>query len=70
MRKYKVEFVRTEKFIVDVFAMDEQEATDKAQKKWVGIIKQGMEHYHEIDNSDEEIGTIYDVTETDDPFDP
>lgn len=64
MKKYKVEFVQTETFIVDVFAGDEQEATDKAQEKW------NNGDYQETGDLDVSTGTIYDVTNTDDPFNP
>ena len=68
-RKYKVEIIQTEKFIVDVLAEDEQEATDKANEKWLEICSNGMEHYHKYGDKGYDIGCIYNVTETDDPFD-
>ena len=63
MRKYKVEFIQTEKFIIDVKAESEQEATDKATQKF------GSGDCQEVGDCKVEIGTVYDVTDTDDPFD-
>ena len=62
MKKYKVEFIQTETFIVDVKAEDEQGATDKAQKEF------DNENYQEVGDCGVQIGTVYDVTNTDDPF--
>lgn len=70
MRKYKVEFIQTNCYVVDVLAESEQEATDKASIKWSEISKQGTEHYHQVEDTTTSIGTVYDVTNTDDPFNP
>lgn len=64
MNKYKVEFLQTETFIVDVYAKDEQEAIEKANIKW----EEG--DYQETGDLTIETGKIYDVTDTDDPFNP
>lgn len=64
MNKYKVEFIQTEVFIVDVLANDQQEATDKATEKW----ENG--DYQETGDLEVATGTVYDVTNTDDPFNP
>lgn len=64
MKKYKVEFVQTETFIVDVYAKSEQDAADKASKKRAGG------DYQEMGDCSVGIGTVYDVTNTDDPFNP
>lgn len=69
MKKYKVEITRTETFVVDVLAKSEEEAKDKATEKFASVKETGKEHYHQIGDSVEETGTIYDVTDTDDPFD-
>ncbi len=68
MNKYKVEFIQTKKYVIDVLASDEQEATDKAQEKWGKL--DGTEHYHEVGDSVLDVGVVYDVTNTDDPFNP
>ena len=70
MKKYKVEFVQTGRYIVDVLAVDEQEATDKASVRWEEIKAAGTEHYHQDGDSEVAVGTVYDVTGTDDPFNP
>jgi len=70
MNKYKVEFTQTRTYIVDVLADSEFEAKDKAQNKWEIIKINNMEHYHEFGDPDEKITTVYDVTGTDDPFNP
>lgn len=64
MNKYKVEFIQKEIFLVDVFAKDEQEAQDKATE----LFNQG--DYQQTGDLQVDIGTIYDVTSTDDPFYP
>lgn len=63
MKKYKVEFTQSEKFIVDVYAKDEAEAKDKASE----LFNLG---YSETSGDIELDTTIYDVTDTDDPFNP
>lgn len=70
MRKYKVEITRTQSFVVDVLAEDENKARDLAVEGFAEIKSQGMEHYHEIGDSVEEVSMTYDVSETDDPFNP
>ena len=69
MKKYKVEFEVTTKYVVDVLASDEKEASDKATERFAEIKEQGMEHYYQVGDTDEQVGTVYDVTNTDDPFD-
>ena len=64
MKKYKVEFIQTETFIVDVLAKNEKEAIEKAEKEW------DKGNYQEMGDCKVEIGTIYDVSDTDDPFNP
>ncbi len=70
MKKYKVEFIQTEKFVLDVLAESEQEATDIATPKFYELENQGTIHYYNTGNGGLEVGNIYDVTNTDDPFDP
>lgn len=64
MNKYKIEFIQTETFIVDVLAEDETKAIALAELKWEGG------DYQEEGDCKVETGTIYDVTNTDDPFNP
>ena len=63
MNKYKVEFVHTETFIYDVKAENEKQAIEKAEKEF----ESG--NYQETGDCGVEVGTVYDVTNTDDPFD-
>jgi len=64
MNKYKVEFVQTEKFIVDVRAKTEENAIKKATKLW------NKGSYQETGEIEVELNMVYDVTGTDDPFNP
>jgi hypothetical protein len=64
MNKYKVEYIQTETFIVDVEAQSEQEATDKAMQAF------DAGSYYEMGDCNVTLGTVYDVTNTDDPFNP
>lgn len=70
MKKYKVEVIQKDTYIVDVEAKNEAEATEKATTKWNEIAESGTHHYHQIGDTENEIGTIYDVSDTDDPFNP
>jgi len=63
MKKFKVEFTQTETFIVDVLAEDEEKARDKATGEF------GDGNYQEIGDCETNISNVYDVTNTDDPFD-
>jgi hypothetical protein len=60
MRYYKVQFVQTEHFVVDVSAETEEEARTLAEAKWEGG------DYHEMGDCEVEIDTVFDVTNTDD----
>ena len=70
MNKYKVEFVETTTYVVDVLAESEAEATDKASVKWNEIAQNGTAQYHQSGETETATGTVYDVTNTDDPFNP
>lgn len=70
MNKYKVEIVQKETFIVDVLAENEEKAKTKATKKWNEIANNGMQHYHQTGDTETDFGTIYDVSHTEDPFNP
>lgn len=63
-RKYKVEFKQTETFLIDLYAKNEKEARELAEKKW----EEG--DYQEVGDCAVEIDTVYDITGTDDPFNP
>lgn len=69
MKKYKVEFIQTQTFVVDVTATNEKEAKKKAKDKWQEIVVSRTEHLYEIGDDAIDVGTVYDVTNTDDPFD-
>ena len=64
MSKYKVEFTQKETFIVDVFAKNEDEARARAEEGF------SAGNYQEVGDCAVEVSTVYDVSETDDPFDP
>ena len=64
MNKYKVEFLQTERFIIDILAQNEAEARELAEKEW------GKGNCQETGDCGVSIGEIYDVTDTDDPFNP
>jgi len=64
LKKYKVEFVQTETFIVDVLAKTEQEAKNKSLSEFNG------DNYQEVGDCEIHISNVYDVSETDDPFNP
>ena len=70
LNKYKVEFTQTGAYVVDVFAVNELEAKEIAKNAWEKIKKQDIEHYYQYGDIEEEITTVYDVTGTDDPFNP
>lgn len=69
-KKYKIEFHQTRTFVIDTYAKDEDEAIKLAKKKFEQIEANGMEHYHEWGDKEITDTTVYDVTETDDPFHP
>ena len=64
MQKYKVQFVQKESFIVDVYAENQAEAELKATT----LFDTGC--YEETGDCAVELDTVYDVTNTDDPFYP
>ena len=69
-KKYKVEIVRTETYVVDVLATNEAEATLEATDEFNAIINRDMQHYYKVGDTETEVGNIYDVSNTDDPFNP
>ncbi len=68
MNKYKVEFIQTDTYVIDVLAESEEQAKELSQAKWTEVCDNGTYHFHEVDTNVEQ-GTVYDVTNTDDPFD-
>lgn len=70
MKKYKVEFIQKEIFVVDVLAEDKIEAEIKAGVEFDKITDNNTEHYYQIGDKEMYIEMIYDVTDTDDPFNP
>ncbi len=69
MNKYKVEITVERTYVVDVLAKSEGEAIVDAVTKWEGIVESGMEHYHESKDEETRVSGVFDVTNTDDPFD-
>lgn len=70
MNKYKVSITSTDTYIVDVLARNEAEARGAAEEKWNKIAASGAAHYYQDGDTVMEYGNIYDVTNTDDPFNP
>ncbi len=70
MKKYKIEIEQTETFVVDILAENEEQAQEMATEYFSKIKNGGMEHMYQIGDTDWNTGTIYDVTNTDDPFNP
>jgi len=63
-RKYKVEYKQTETFIVDVYAGNQEQAEKLASKKF------DSGDYQEIGDCEVVVNQVYDVTNTEDPFNP
>ena len=57
MKKYKVEFIQTETFTVDVYAKDETDARTKADQEFQN------ENYQEVGDCKVEVGSVCDLTE-------
>jgi len=70
MNKYKVEFTVTTNYVVDILADTEDIAKEIATTKFSDIKASNIEHFYQIGDTDEQITTVYDVTNTDDPFSP
>ena len=64
LKKYKVEYKQMETFVVDVYALNQKEAEKLAIKKF------NDGDYQEIGDCEVELNNVYDVTNTDDPFNP
>jgi len=70
MSNYKVELIRTNTFVVDIEAENEGEAKEESLMKFKEAEDQGIDHYLEVNDPETTIGNVYDVTGTDDPFNP
>jgi len=71
MRKYKIELTQSEKFVVDVLAENETQAKEIVSKCFNEIVENEQEHYYsQTGGMETELSYVYDVSETDDPFDP
>jgi len=70
MKDYKIEILETttDKYIIDVKANSEEEAKEKADGVWQDLCTLGINHFHIQGHPEREtvVGTIYDVTGTDD----
>ena len=62
--KFKVEYKQTETFIVDVYADNQKQAEELAG------IKFDAGDYQEIGDCEVELNNVYNVTNTEDPFNP
>lgn len=65
MKKYKIEITKT--YCIDVLAEDQKHAEDTALTRLDELMLAGMEHYKQTGDT---LITAYDVTNTDDPFNP
>jgi len=70
MNKYKIEFTITTNYVVDILADTEEIAKNIATEKFADIKVNNIEHYYQTGDTDEQITTVYDVTNTEDPFSP
>ena len=70
MNNYKVQIKQSEVYIIDVIAKDEVEAQELATKKWNEVCENGTYHYHQEGDTETTIKHVFDVTGTDDPFNP
>ena len=70
MKKYKVELEQVVRYIVDVRAKSQKEAEKKALDKFSKILEDNIEHYYQDDEAETSVRKVYDVSNTDDPFNP
>jgi len=63
-RKYKVEYKQTERFIVDIYANNQKQAEELAG------IRFDAGDYQEQGDCEVVLNQVYDVTNTEDPFNP
>lgn len=64
LKKYKVEFLETSRFMVDVYADSVDSAMVLARKGF----DEGI--YQDVGDNETYVGEVYDVTNTEDPFYP
>lgn len=64
-KKYKIEITKT--YCIDLLADNEKTATDQALEKLDEYMLAGEEHYYQTGDT---VIETYDVTNTDDPFNP
>jgi len=70
MNKYKIVFKKTNTYCIDVEAQSQQEAEIKANIRLGEVLGNNIAHHYEIDDPQIELYMVYDVTNTDDPFNP
>lgn len=70
MKNYKVEINLEQVFAIDVMADNEEQAQENALMIFSELKDRGMEHHYQIGDTVWNAGTVYDVTNTDDPFNP
>lgn len=70
MNKYKIEFTTSNTHIIDVLANTEEEAIKLAERKYNDYLETGILHYYEHDEATRKHTNTFDVTHTDDPFNP
>ena len=71
MQKFKVEFTQSEKFVIDVKAKSVEQAEKLATKYFNKVVENRTAHYYSTTGGVEtEIAYVYDVSGTDDPFNP
>jgi len=66
MKSYKVEFVETQKYVLDIQAENEEQARELATDEWNSRVDSDIIHYNEWGDTETEISMVYDVTGTDD----
>ncbi len=69
MKKFKVELIETKQYCFDVLCENEMEAKRQAYEKFKQAEKREMKHYF-CTSMETDVSTVYDVTNTDDPFNP
>lgn len=67
MNKYKVQFIHTETFVIDVLASTEAEAINLAT---ADLKHNGYGAHQVVGDPTDTVEQVFDVTNTDDPFNP
>jgi hypothetical protein len=68
MKKYKVEITEVQSYTLDITAKTQVEAEEIAKQQWQVLCQNGTYHYHETGDPTTELTEVFDVTDTDDPF--